>query len=133
MGPDGPDYIANRNSGSSHNSRSKYKYKLSAREMDGNESLSNVHSEPALAHKIVTFNEKGHCLTAHSSGDLTKHGDGTKSRKKGTKSKNSKKPLRTSPSPSVVESQKQGLQQNGVLRISAPFLNNPVAESVYNY
>lgn len=101
--------------------------------MDGNDSLSNFHSEPALARKIVTFNEKGHGITAHSSGDLTKNIDGTKSRKKGTKSKNLKKPPRNSPSHSVSESHQQGLQQNGVLRISAPFLNNPVAESVYNY
>ena len=43
--------------------------------------------------------------------------------------KNLKKP-RNSPSHSTGD---QGLQQNGVLRISAPFLNNPVAESVYNY
>ena len=104
--------------------------------MVGNDSLSNFHSEPALARRMVTFNETGQnqVLTAHSSGELNKQ-QIDKPRKKGGKSKVLKKP-KCSPSHSHSggggESQ-QGLQQNGVLRISAPFLNNPAAQSVYLY
>ena len=134
----GNDYTSNRSSGSAAPSRSRYK--LSAHrpgnEMVGNDSLSNFHSEPALARRMVTFNETGQnqVLTAHSSGELNKQ-QIDKPRKKGGKSKVQKKP-KCSPSHSHSggggESQ-QGLQQNGVLRISAPFLNNPAAQSVYLY
>ena len=135
----GNDYTSNRSSGYAAPSRTRCKLSThrAGNEVVANDSLSNFHSEPALARRMVTFNETGgqnQVLTAHSSGELAKQ-QIDKPRKKGTKCKVLKKP-KCSPSHSHSggggESQ-QGLQQNGVLRISAPFLNNPAAQSVYLY
>ena len=134
-------YASNRSSGSAAPTRNKLLPRGNEMVI-GNDSLSNFHSEPALARRIVTFNEMPAnpvMTTAHSSGELAKQqstSDKSLRGKKGAK-KGTKKP-KSSPSHShsgggTGGEESQGLHQNGILRISAPFLNNPAAQSVYLY
>ena len=91
-----------------------------------NDYPSNFHSEPALNRKAVHFSSrlnKSDTSAAHSSGDLQKEAKNGK-KTPGFQGINKKKGLANSSSDSA-----EGLQ-NGVLRISAPFLNNPLVHHI---
>ena len=95
-----------------------------------NDPVSNFHSEPALNRKSVHFanrssdeGDAGTAVATHSSGDLRK---GAKTSRKSpnllpfSKKKNSDN----------TSSDSAEVYQNGVLRISAPFLNNPMVQHI---
>ena len=90
-----------------------------------------LNSEPALNRRAVNVNGSNTLVAnllpngAHSSGDLTACGKrkvGKKLPKLFTKKKNA-----TAQNSSSSEN---GFDQKGVLRISAPFLNNPLVQHV---
>ena len=113
---------SNNKSVSSNNRLGPRTFRFGLSNKDMNEPVSNFHSEPPLNRRAVHFNgalNHENSETAHSSGDLRKkllpslaHIGINKKRNSGNSG----------------SSGSDGYDQNGVLRISAPFLNNPLVQ-----
>lgn len=143
-----PEYLAQNNSGSSSTRPKTFRFGLNARRshQDLSEPVSNVHSEPPLNRRAVHFNGNGSAAgiapannasnggangvapadikSAHSSGDL-RNKNGTKKLPRLPQLGSAKN--RNSGSSGSADGY-QDDQKAGVLRISAPFLNNPLVQ-----
>lgn len=140
-----PEYLAQN--GCNNSRPKKFHFALNGRRshQDLSDPVSNVHSEPPLNRRAVHFNS-GSAPTpaaaapadptlAHSSGDLKNTGATGGSYKKlprlpqlGSGLNNSSAKKRSSAGSSGSPDGYQDDQKAGVLRISAPFLNNPLVQ-----